>query len=69
MQSPPRNGSRQLPYLVDEDDNPFVRGWTDTRPAFVVPEPMPLVAALPAVPMASSAGDINRTGTILFPIR
>lgn len=67
--TPTPNGSRELPFLVEDVENPFLRGWTDhSRRRQPMPLPVPRVE-VPAVlrPTASAAGDINPNGRVVIP--
>jgi len=65
------NGSSAFPFLIDDDDNPFLRGWTDSARGrgILVPRRLQQANPVPVLPMASDDGSINHSGTILFPIR
>lgn len=70
--SPVANGTRELPFLVVDEENPFLRSYSEHqrgRSRVVVPRLLPTVPVVPPVPMASDRGDINDTGSISLPLR
>ena len=69
--SPVADGTRELPFLVVDEENPFLRSYTEHqrgRSRVMVPRPLPPVPVVPDVPMATDRGDINNTGSIDLPI-
>jgi len=64
--SPTPNGSRQLPFLVEDDDNPFLRGFVEHSQLRMRP-PQPRVEVPAMLPRAFDAGSINPNGRIIIP--
>lgn len=60
------NGSRELPFLVEENDNPFLRQYVE-HSQLRVRRPQPCVEVPPVCPMGSPAGSVNNNGRIVIP--
>jgi len=68
----PTLGSRNMPILIEEDDNPFLRSYLEHGRRAGVQLPRPSIEIPPLVfpvakPPGSDYGDLNVTGKILLP--